>query len=231
MKYCDFDSLEKRTDAILYIVRGMLTAMLPAEVLKAITDMLINAKTEPADVHAFRPVFECLYDAGLSVDEIKAWIAGHPDEYLYDDIVDGGTSLNDGGTWCRILDPAEYVDAWLETFYPDVADLDDLDRLPNYVSVEKALNTFSMSELLNTPMAFEEIMDFDSNDSHELAKRVVRENGYPDNANDKLVWIYTLLFSTGEIDADALAKMISNAEIDDESKEEHLNCIGRSQSN
>jgi hypothetical protein len=56
MKYCDFDSLEKRTDAILYIVRGMLTAMLPAEVLKAITDMLINAKTEPADVHAFRPV-------------------------------------------------------------------------------------------------------------------------------------------------------------------------------
>lgn len=230
MKYCDFDSLEKRTDAILYIVRGMLTAMLPAEVLKVVTDILINTKTEPADVHAFLPVFECLYDEGLSVDEIKAWIADHPDEYLYDNIVGGGTSLCDKGTWCHILDPAEYADAWLKTFYPDVADINDLD-LPLHVPVEKALNTFSMSELLNTPMAFEEIIDFDSDDSHKLAKRVVRENGYPDNANDKLVWIYTLLFSTGEIDADALAKMISNAEIDDESKEEHLNCIGRSQSN
>lgn len=230
MKYCDFDSLEKRTDAILYIVRGMLTAMSPAEVLKAITDILINAKTEPADVHAFLPVFECLYDEGLSVNEIKAWIADHPDEYLYDNIVGGDTSICNKGTWCHILDPAEYADAWLETFYPDVADIDDLD-LPLHVPVEKALNTFSMSELLDTPMAFEEIIDFDSDGSRELAKRMVRENGYPDDASDNLVWIYTLLFSTGEINADALTKMIGSSSIDDESKEEHLNYISRFQNN
>lgn len=165
-------------------------------------------------------LFGVLHEYGYPTERIKAWLDNHVevDAGLLDDLFD-----DNDDDWTKFgIDLSNYADMWLQSSSCRNIEIGDVLEyyLPECISQEKYISTFSADELIKDIQSIEECYE---GDIEVVAKIILDAKGYPEETeDDSLLYAYcTLLDCESElINRDKLAACIEASKLPDASKEE-----------